>query len=135
MSESWRPVPLHVGAVRQGGGSDYRVGRLVLSRHFGTDLICAVDADPAYARQLLLEAPSPLGEGRAPLFVCSCCADLGCGAISVRVERTERGFVWSDFAWASSTREDWAVPPEMARTGPFQFDAEDYERALRAFAR
>lgn len=54
-----------------------------------------------FARWLLLEVPSVLPEGRVPLYVCSECGDLGCGAVTVSVEKTPESFVWRDLGWAN----------------------------------
>jgi hypothetical protein len=48
-----------------------------------------------------------------------CCADLGCGAVAVRIRRTGSVVVWSDFGG------------ELADLGPFEFDWTDYESAVR----
>ena len=72
-----------------------------------------------------------LEPGRFPLYVCSECADLGCGALTVAVERQSDGdaVTWSDFRF-----EDGNTPlsehPSLAGLGPFTFSAERYEAAF-----
>lgn len=81
-----------------------------------------------------LSDPDWAGElepGRFPLYVCSECADLMCGALTVALERQsgEGTLTWSDFRF-----EDGHTPlsehPSLAGLGPFTFSAEQYEAAF-----
>lgn len=73
-----------------------------------------------------------LEPGRFPLYVCSECADLGCGALTVAVERQsdDDPVTWSDFRF-----EDGHTPlsehPSLAGLGPFTFPAGRYEAAFQ----
>jgi len=53
------------------------------------------EAEARVARQFLGEDAG--ASGRAPLYVCGVCGDVGCGAVTVRVVRTADSFVWIDF--------------------------------------
>ncbi len=129
-------VSFHVGLTPGFGFSDFHLGRYRLARHLGTKLIGVLDVDPKYARQLLLAEPSDFPSGRVPLYVCECCADLDCGAITVKVVRAEDAFVWSDFAHEAPHAEGPAPSTEvLRRTGPFAFDATQYRSALQPYAR
>lgn len=84
----------------------------------------------SYARQLLLREPPSLPSGRVPLYICPECADLGCGAVAVRVRFEGDCVVWSELGWddpnvdgepTSDVRELW-------------FDREAYRLALASFA-
>lgn len=138
---------------RQLVDTDFQLGRIQLRKHLSLpDHVCALEARPREAaRTLLLEQPSPLESGRAPLLLCPCCADLGCGALCARVEYTDEGVVWSDFAWdgygpdetarvptVDEDEEDAPVEPpprDRVRTlGPFLFDTAEYEAVLRTYA-
>ncbi len=71
-------------------------------------------AQRTYVRGLLLRAPSPFDSGRHPLYVCECCADLGCGALAVRVTEVDDCFVWSDLAIDSAVFARSAYPVAAA---------------------
>ena len=57
------------------------------------DNICVLDLQSdvsrVYVKRLLMRAPSAFASGRVPLYVCSLCADIGCGTISVRVAEVD----------------------------------------------
>lgn len=139
--------------------TDFRLGRVQLYRHFKlTDSRSALDTRPREtALELLGEVPSTFESGRVPLFVCGCCADLGCGALSVAVEHTPEGVVWRDFGWdgwgkrevrspepppdEDEIEEPPASPGEkgpplheiLARTGPLLFDTDEYISAVSQY--
>ena len=79
-------------------------------------------------RALLLKEPPDVAPDRVMIYVCPQCADLGCGAFTVRVRREGDEFVWSDFRYENN------YDPEMTQTrpelGPFRFSASDYQSAL-----
>lgn len=92
-----------------------RLGESLRSR--GDDVIAVAPAD------LGLDA---LHDGRVPLFVCPECGDLGCGAVTVIVERTADEVVWRDFGWQTD------YDPEVSREsyaglGPFRFARAQYD--------
>ncbi|MFF4597668.1 hypothetical protein [Amycolatopsis sp. NPDC001319] len=92
-----------------------RLGESLRSR--GDDVIAVAPAD------LGLDA---LPDGRVPLFVCPECGDLGCGAVTVIVERTADEVVWRDFGWQTD------YDPEVSREsyaglGPFRFARAQYD--------
>jgi len=78
---------------------DFKTGRLTLSKHLGLSGIGVLSIDRKYAAQLLLKQKSELDSGRVPLFVCECCADLGCGALTAKIERVSGTVRWSEFGW------------------------------------
>ena len=70
------------------------------------------ELERSYVRQLLGRAPSELESGRVPLYVCSECADIGCGAVTVRVIALDDCFVWSEL----SVESPWSASPIDWRT-------------------
>lgn len=48
-------------------------------------------------RVLLGELPGELPNGRVPIYVGAVCGDVGCGAVTALVERTDDVIVWRDF--------------------------------------
>jgi len=109
---------------------DFKVGRIVLSRHFGIRRIGVLSIDKVFCRQLLLRQASAFSSGRVPLYVCACCADLGCGALTVRVEKVEGGITWRDFGWEWTDGGGISQPGYLAGAGPYVFDADAYRAAL-----
>jgi hypothetical protein len=67
-----------------------------------------------------------LDAGRLLLYVCPECGDLGCGAYTARVERTESGFSWSDFAFENGYEAARLLPS----LGPYHFHRVQYEDVL-----
>jgi hypothetical protein len=69
--------------------------------------------------QLLLRAAGESPTGRVPIFVCAECGDLGCGAVTVAVERTTEGFVWRDFAYENNYDPAMTDVDSYREVGPF----------------
>lgn len=81
--------------------------------------------------QLLLREPSELPSGRVPLYICPECADLGCGAVSVRITKSDDSFVWSDFSFENNYEIEGADSCPDLRD--FVFQKSEYYRALNRF--
>lgn len=114
-----------------GSFSDFKIGKIKLAAHLGIKgEICSLDVDLNYAKQLLLKIPSELKSGRVPLYVCSCCADLGCGATTVLVEDLDSQIKWSQFGRESNWEEGFYQSEYMKRTGPFYFDKTEYNSVI-----
>ncbi len=114
---------------------DYKAGAYILSKHFNIEkFLASLTADSSYVKQLLLKKDSDFESGRAPLYVCNCCADLGCGALTVRVEKIEGGYRWSDFGYEGIDSKEISQDDYMRRTGPFEFDEIQYKSALLPYA-
>lgn len=104
------------------------------------DLCGRLSADPEAAwnpeaLQILRgEAPADAEGDRVMLYVCAECGDLGCGALTCRVVRTERTIAWSDFAFENDYDPDMTDRASYADVGPFLFDAAQYRTALESAA-
>ena len=68
--------------------------------------------------------------GRIPPYVCAECGDLGCGAITVLVERTLDGFVWRDFAFENKYDASMTDAESYRAVGPFVFNNREYWQVL-----
>ena len=89
-------------------------------------------ATEAQTRQtLLLQKPSILETGRVPLYVCPECGDIGCGAITARIEGTDRHFIWRDFGYENDYDPETPALTAHLSVGPFLFSKDDYRRALK----
>lgn len=96
-----------------------------------TPLGCwSAEAERESIRQLLCRAPASSQSGRVPIYVCAECGDLGCGAVTVAVERTPEGFVWRDFAYENASDPAMIDLDSFGGTGPFLFDKTAYWQVL-----
>lgn len=64
--------------------------------------------------------------GRVLLYICPECGDIGCGAYSVRIKKTEIGYSWADFSYENGYEE----PHLIEGIGPFFFEQSAYEAAI-----
>ncbi len=85
-------------------------------------------AEASLVRQLLMKEPSELGESRCQLYMCPECGDIGCGAVTVVVEKTSDAFTWSQFRFENNYDEGMTTPFESV--GPYQFAKHDYWKLL-----
>ncbi|TDP90622.1 hypothetical protein [Labedaea rhizosphaerae] len=81
---------------------------------------------------LIGELPSPLDDGRVPLYVCPECGDLGCGGVTAVIERTEDTVVWRDFGYQNDY-EPFDPGDILTGVGPIVFDRQAYEDVLAQF--
>ncbi|MFI9389412.1 oxidoreductase [Streptomyces bauhiniae] len=134
-----------VGAVLADGGYqvhrdfvDFVVdGSPLLFRLADLDAVSPLASDlppavlDAQVRALLLEDEPPLPGGRFVLYGCPECADLGCGAVTVVIERDGDDYRWRDFAWQTGEHVDLDRDGYHG-TGPFHFHGPAYRAALTA---
>jgi hypothetical protein len=96
------------------------------------------DREPSAIRRLLLREPPEPWFHNPELYVCPGCADLGCGAITVRVERSDGFFTWREFVAEKPIgpldRPRGSVEPfeyeVVEGLGPYHFAEAAYEQAL-----
>lgn len=113
---------------------DFKIGSIELAKHLDIKEKHGVLAiNSSFAKQLLLKAPSELKSKRVPLYVCNCCADLGCGALTVKIEKIDGCFIWSDFGYENNYEDSFFQNDFMKRTGPFKFNAEVYLSAVKPY--
>lgn len=115
---------------------DFKIGSIELAKHLGIKEKHGVLAvNSSFAKQLLLKEPSALESKRVPLYLCNCCADLGCGALTVKVEKIDGYFVWSSFGYENSYEFGFSQNDFMKRTGPFKFNAEMYVSVIKPYSK
>lgn len=78
--------------------------------------------------RLLGEALPDAPDGRVSVYVCAECADLGCGAITVAVERSHGTVSWRDWGYQNNDEEGFVV---IAGLPDVTFDAVQYDATLR----
>lgn len=116
------------------GYTDFQIGRIRLARHLTIrSKISGISVSPRFAKQLLLQEASDFASGRVPVYVCGCCADLGCGAVTVSIERNEDLVVWLDFGWEGLDSTNFSQSEYMQRTGPFFFSFAQYFNVLKPY--
>ena len=73
------------------------------------------------------ESPE-LKTGRIPFYVCPECGDIGCGAITAKIEFSDNHVIWKDFGYEN----DYSEPDlnDYKEIGPFKFKKDDYFRIL-----
>ena len=85
-----------------------------------------------YLRGLMGTLDTPvLDSGRVPLYTCSCCGDISCGGLAVRVGVENGIFTWSDFAWENDL-QDAEPATEMADITLLRFTQPNYLKVLNA---
>jgi hypothetical protein len=90
---------------------------------------CQADA----VAELLRRRNPSLPTGRCQLYICPECGDIGCGAVTVRVEREGEFIVWRDFGYENDYEKDMPRLSEFATIAPIYFDATAYWQVLSSF--
>jgi hypothetical protein len=101
-------------------------------RYDMVSILCAeyvADETAKAVNRLLLREKAHLPNDRRPLFVCSECGDLGCGAITIVIEKRSETITWKTFGY-ENTYEDKVWLDEYSTVGPFTFNATAYERTV-----
>ena len=79
--------------------------------------------------RLLLTERAVIPADRRPLFICSECGDIGCGAITAFVVKEGQSIVWKDFGFENDYEENIRLD-EFRHIGPYTFDWKEYESVL-----
>ena len=69
-------------------------------------------------------SPPELTTGRTSFYVCPECGDIGCGAITAKIEVTQKQVIWHDFGYETNYSA-----PDLSRyqaIGPFMFERTAY---------
>ena len=75
--------------------------------------------------RLLGNSPPDLPNGRNTLYVCPECADIGCGAVTLLIERGPDHIIWKDFGFENNY-DDVVHTRDFQDIGPFTFDLRQY---------
>lgn len=78
--------------------------------------------------QFLKTKDSELQTGRIMLLVCRECGDIGCGAITLEVQKNEDSYVWKNFAHENDSFE--LIETDFLDIEPKEFSKNEYENAL-----
>ena len=82
--------------------------------------------------QLRTNLLSDLGNDRYPIYVCAECGDIGCGAITVQIEKTEQGYIWKNFGYENDYDESMSDFESYKEIGAFHFRESAYLEALQS---
>lgn len=126
-----------VWTTRSGGGGrterrylDFVIDGVPLSSLLDADFISpfgwfdADEQEPIIAR-LIGEKPPNLAHSRTSLYICPECGDLGCGAITLSIERGPGVIIWKNFGFQNSYDDD-VHTVGFEDIGPFTFDGRHY---------
>ena len=107
------------------------VGRLGAFSGLITPLGWSHSANREFVSRLMMQAPSPLLSGRVPVLVASCCGDIACGCIAVRITFEASTVKWGDWAIVlDSNLEEASVEGWKVRPGELEFLRAQYEEVL-----
>ena len=101
-------------------------------KHDIVSVVCAefsVEETAKAVNRLLLADAADLPKDRRSLFICPECGDLGCGALTLEVDKENGQIAWKNFGYENNW-EDKVELSAYAEIGPFTFDAEKYERTF-----
>ncbi len=81
-------------------------------------------------RRLLLIDDADFPDNRRSVYVCPECGDLGCGAISVVIEKMGNSIVWRDFGYQNNYDENIDLEA-YSDIGPFSFNMDEYASVIK----
>jgi hypothetical protein len=82
------------------------------------------------AHIFLTMKPADLKNGRIMLYVCPECGDIGCGAITVRVTKSDESYIWTEFGYENDYDSEMTDLDSYRLIGPFQFKVDEYCEAI-----
>jgi len=88
-------------------------------------------AEQIIVEQLTTELLSELGNHRYSIYICPECGDIGCGAITVQIEKTEDGFVWKNLGYENDYDESISDFKRYEKIGPFHFRKSEYVNTIK----
>jgi hypothetical protein len=89
----------------------------------------AADEEQKAVRRLLRHEQGDLPGDRVSLYVCPECGDVGCGAITLKIEFAVDDVIWSDFGY-ENTHEESIDRASYGSIGPFRFSRQAYEELM-----
>jgi hypothetical protein len=78
----------------------------------------------------LTRKSADLENGRVMLYVCPECGDIGCGAITVNISKSDEGYAWAEFGYENNYDPQMKDLDSYRAIGPFQFEADEYWEAI-----
>lgn len=87
------------------------------------------DEERAAVERLVGRAPPDLPGDRTSLYVCPECGDLGCTAVSIRVDFQKTTVTWKEFGYQNNYDGEIQLEP-LSHIGPYTFQRDIYERVV-----
>lgn len=108
------------------------------ARAAGYDLISRLWLDDATAapesikaaQRLLGQLEGDAPRGRVSVYGCAECGDLGCGAITVRLQVSEKNVSWADWGYQNNYEDEVHSVADVMGLGDFVFERHEYEHVL-----
>ncbi|HEV2810200.1 MAG TPA: hypothetical protein VGV93_07375 [Acidimicrobiales bacterium] len=88
------------------------------------------ESTKAVAR-LLGDEPGDAPGGRVSVYICPECGDLGCGAVTVTIERDAERVTWTDWGVQNNYEDGVSYEQGLVDVGRIVFDRTQYETVLR----
>ncbi|HEX9058805.1 MAG TPA: oxidoreductase [Clostridia bacterium] len=103
----------------------------------GFDLISClgwsfIDIQQNEIDKFLLKGLPDFKNYRYAIYVCPECGDLGCGAISIKIERQGEIVIWSDFGFEDNLEIEAVKYDKLKDIGPFYFRYDNYEGIIKS---
>jgi hypothetical protein len=142
MAENFSKLELIWRTRKGGGGGTQRIyldfvvngqslhDLLTTDDHIGCLGWLPQDIEQVVFEQLTTGRLSDLGNDRYAIYVCAECGDIGCGAITVQIEKTKDGFVWKNFGYENDYDESMQDLENYKKIGEFHFKEAEYQHAL-----
>lgn len=83
--------------------------------------------------EFLCKVTPELKTGRTMFYVCAECGDIGCGAITAKIELIEDKFVWKDFGYENNYSEP--MLDDYKNILPLEFDKTEYIKTFEKLRR
>jgi hypothetical protein len=82
------------------------------------------------ANIFLIEQSADLDNGRIMLYVCPECGDIGCGAITVTITKSDDSYTWTEFGYENNYDPQMMDLDSYRAVGPFRFKGDEYCEAI-----
>ena len=132
--------------TRSGGGGrterrflDFVIDGVALSSRLDADFIppfgwCDADEQEATIARLLRKSPPDVAHSRTTLCICPECGDLGCGAVTLLIERGPGVIIWKNFG-IQNNYDEIVHTDGFENIGPFIFDGKQYHELFEQIRR
>jgi hypothetical protein len=82
------------------------------------------------ANIFLTKQSADLENGRIMLYVCPECGDIGCGAITVTIIKSDNSYIWTEFGYENNYDPQMMDLDSYRDVGPFRFQFDEYCEVL-----
>ena len=82
------------------------------------------------AKIFKMQKMSMLRDHRVLIFCCPECGDITCGGITVKIQKKDQDFEWSDFAYENNCDDEVTDGKSYVNVGPFKFAPDEYMQTI-----